>query len=129
MRIFEVYLRLSGRRFDVEAFQARLPERHKGDVKPTYRMVGSEKTVSGRFWSSQSESVQEPEVSAVAAKLLRAHGGALKDARALGAEHVHLVLGMSPDGKVSRKEVSFTREVSESLSDLGVEVDMNVPQI
>jgi hypothetical protein len=128
MRIFEVYLRLSGARFDVSEFQARLSGAHKGSVRPTYRMKGAEKTVAGQYWRSKGESVQEPELSAMTARLLRAHGAALKDARGLGAEHVHLVLGMSTKGTVSREDVSLSPEVRERLADLGVEVDMNVPQ-
>lgn len=128
MRIFDVYLRLSGTDFNIEAFQARLPSAHKGAVKPVYRMEGAEKTVAGRFWRSKAEAVREPDVSTEASRQLRAHGAALGEARAFGAEKIHLVLAMSPKGTVSRERVALSRAVKRRLAGLGAEVDMNIPQ-
>jgi len=129
MREFEVYLYVSGAAFDIEGFQALLLAGHRGEVRPIYRMEGSEKKTIGRYWRSKADSVRESQVDEAAMSQLQNHAAALNRARPFGAEMIYLCLAMSPKGEVSRKEVSLSDAVMSRLEAIGAEVDMNVPQL
>ncbi|MEQ1918936.1 MAG: hypothetical protein ABL955_07025 [Elusimicrobiota bacterium] len=129
MRLFEVYLYAAGTTFDVEQFQSLLPATHRGEVRPVYRMDGSEKKVMGRYWRSKSGSVCESGVDEAAMSQLRDHAAALDRARALGAENIYLSLAMLPTGEVSHEDVVLSDAVMRRLDAIGAEVDMNIPQL
>lgn len=128
MRKFEVYLRINGRAFDIDQFQAYLPASHRGWSKPIYRMVGAHKKVIGAYWCSDSVAVAESGVNRAALSQLQNHHAGLTWARSLGAERIYLCLAMNRHATITPKPVALSRSVQAHLDWLGAEVDMNVPQ-